>query len=87
MNKKLKRTTMRLYQQIQNEFQADNLSNLFLYGSIMFAGIDYTGILDYLIKVIIGGGVWFGFKLLQDYYSLRIKERARKNINGKEPQP
>ena len=49
----------------------------------MFAGIDYTGVLDYVIKAILGGFVWFGFKLLQDYYSVRVKERARQKENRK----
>lgn len=64
---------MKLYQQMQSE----NVSNMFLYGSILFASIDYVGILDYLIKAILGGGVWFGFKLLQDHYSIRARRREK----------
>lgn len=67
---------MKLYQQIQG----DNFSNLFLYGAVMFAGIDYKGVLDYGIKAVLGGLVWFGFKLLQDYYSVKIKHKARRQI-------
>ncbi|HSH67496.1 MAG TPA: hypothetical protein VLB84_17260 [Bacteroidia bacterium] len=65
---------MKLYQQIQS----DNTSNLLLYGTFMFTNIDYNGIVDYLIKAVLGAIVWFGFKLLQDYYSakLRAKENA-----------
>lgn len=71
---------MKLYQQLQS----DNISNMFLYGSILLASIDYIGILDYLIKAVLGGGVWFGFKLLQDYYSIRVKKQADKKTETKE---
>ena len=64
---------MRLY----NEIQSENLSNLLLYGAIMFASIDYIGVLDYVIKAVLGGAVWFGFKLLQDYYSVKVKNKAK----------
>ena len=61
--------------------QSDGYSNLFLYGTIMFANIDYKGVLDYGIKAIIGGAVWFGFKVLQDYYSVKAREKARRQLN------
>lgn len=60
---------MKLLQHIHSE----NISNLFLYGAIMFANIDYVGVADYLIKAILGGAVWFIFKLLQDHYSEKIR--------------
>jgi len=69
----IKNTVMRLY----NEIQSENLSNLLLYGAIMFASIDYIGVLDYVIKAVLGGAVWFGFKLLQDYYSVKVKNKAK----------
>ncbi|MBA3681754.1 MAG: hypothetical protein H0W73_11425 [Bacteroidetes bacterium] len=53
--------------------QSDSLSSLFLYSTIMFANIDYKGIVDYLLKAVLGGIVWFGFKLLQDYYSVKVR--------------
>jgi len=67
---------MKLFQHIQS----DSSSNLFLYGAIMFANIDYVGVLDYVVKAILGGGVWFGFRLLQDYYSVRVRERAKEHL-------
>lgn len=67
---------MKLYSNIQS----DSLSNLFLYGTIMFANIDYKGVLDYVIKAVLGGAVWFGFKLLQDYYSVKVREKARRQL-------
>lgn len=66
------------------DIQSDNVSNLFLYGAIMFANIDYIGIVDYVVKAILGGAVWFGFKLLQDHYSVRVKENARQNLKKEE---
>ena len=71
---------MRFYPHIQTE----NVSNLFLYGAILFANIDYIGITDYVIKALLGGAVWFGFKLLQDYFSVRVKEKARLTLKQKE---
>lgn len=64
---------MKLFSHIQQQ----DTSNLFLYGAIMFANIDYVGIADYVIKALLGGAVWFGFKLLQDYYSVRVRNKAR----------
>lgn len=60
--------------------QSDNLSSLFLYSTIMFANIDYKGIVDYVLKAVLGGMVWFGFKLLQDYYSVKVREKARREL-------
>jgi hypothetical protein len=61
---------------LQHVNTGDN-GGLFLYGAIMFANIDYVGVMDYVIKAVLGGAVWFGFKLLQEYYSLRIKGHAK----------
>ena len=54
-------------------------SNMYLYSAIMFAniGIDYMGIADYLIKAIVGGAVWFLFKIAQDYLATRYKGGGR----------
>lgn len=67
---------MKLFEQLQ----PDNLSNLFLYGIIMFANIDYMGITDYVIKAVLGGLVWFGFKLLQDYYSPKVRDLSKEQL-------
>lgn len=68
---------MKLLQHIDS----DNSSSLFLYGAIMFANIDYVGVLDYVIKALLGGAVWFGFKLLQEYYSVRVRNKAKAKYN------
>lgn len=67
---------MKLLQHVQQQ----DTSNLFLYGAIMFANIDYVGIADYVIKAILGGAVWFGFKLMQDYFSVKVRGKARHDM-------
>jgi hypothetical protein len=67
-----------------HHIQGDNLSNLFLYAAIMVANIDYKGVADYVIKAVLGGAVWFGFKLLQDHYSEKVKHNVRKQLKDKE---
>lgn len=71
---------MKLYQQIQSE----NVSNMFLFGSILMASIDYVGLLDYLLKAILGGGVWFIFKVCQDYFTPFIKRNADNKIKAQQ---
>lgn len=66
--------------------QSENISNMFLVGSMVMASIDYVGLLDYLIKAVMGGGVWFLFKLLQDYFSPFIRKRAEKKLKQKHEQ-
>lgn len=71
---------MKLHQQIQSE----NVSSMFLYGSILMASVDYIGILDYVIKAVAGGLVWFLFKLSQDYFSPLLSKKAQEKIKQKE---
>jgi hypothetical protein len=42
-------------------------SNMLLTGCIFLANIDLTGVLDYAVKAVIGGGIWLGFKMAADY--------------------
>lgn len=72
MDKLYKKIKMKLLSHIHQQ----DTSNLFLYGAIMFANIDYVGIVDYVIKAVLGGAVWFAFKLMQDYYSVRMRNKA-----------
>lgn len=71
---------MKLHQQIQSE----NVSSMFLYGSILMASVDYIGILDYIIKAVAGGLVWFLFKIMQDYFSPLLSKKAHNKIKEKE---
>lgn len=53
----------------------DSSSHMLLTGAILCANLDYTGLLDYAIKAVIGGVMWMGFKLAADYLSLKIKRK------------
>ncbi len=45
----------------------DNVSsNIFLTACIFLANIDFTGLIDYAAKAIIGGGIWLGYKVTAD---------------------
>lgn len=46
-------------------------SNMLLTGCIFLANIDITGLTDYAIKAIIGGGIWLGYKLAADFIDKR----------------
>lgn len=52
---------------------SEHIHTIFLYLLIMLAGIDYTGIIDYVLKAALGSAIWFGFRVLGDYYSTKIK--------------
>jgi hypothetical protein len=55
--------------------QSDNSSNLFLTGTILLANIDYSGLMDYAVKALIGGVIWMGFKVAGDYISEKMKKK------------
>lgn len=42
-------------------------SNVFLTGCILLANLDFTGLLDYAVKAVIGGAIWLGYKVTADY--------------------
>jgi hypothetical protein len=54
--------------------QSDNHSSLFLTGTILLANMDYSSLMDYAVKALIGGAIWMGFKIAGDY----ISEKTRK---------
>jgi hypothetical protein len=58
-----------------NNLQTDSQSNLLLTGMIVFANLDYNGLVDYGFKALIGGIIWMGFKLAGDYLSDRFKNQ------------
>lgn len=62
---------MKLYQLMVSE----HIGAVSLYLVIILAGIDYTSILDYALKAALGSGIWFGFRMLGDYYSAKIRRR------------
>ena len=66
------------------QFLTGDINSAFLYLFILFANIDYTSITEYAIKAVIGGAVWFGFKLLGDHYSRKAKDWYRKQTNNED---
>ena len=57
-----------------------NSSGAFLYIVILLANIDYKGLLDYSLKALLGGVIWFGYKIIGEHYILKIrKEHKEKN--------
>ena len=56
-------------------------SNIFLTACILLANLDFSGLLDYGIKAVIGGAVWLGYKLMADY----LEKRKMQNNNTQKP--
>lgn len=52
----------------------DSSSSIFLTGAILFANLDYSSLMEYALKAVIGGAIWMGFKLSTDYFSGKIKK-------------
>jgi hypothetical protein len=55
---------------------ADNGSSLFLTGTILLANMDYSGLMDYAIKALIGGAIWMAYKIAGDHISERMKRKT-----------
>jgi hypothetical protein len=72
---------MRLYQLMVSE----HIGAVSLYLVITLAGIDYSGILDYALKAALGSGIWFGFRMLGDYYSAKVKRSVNHNKKNQQP--
>jgi hypothetical protein len=53
----------------------DHSSNLFLTGTILLANMDYSGMMDYALKALIGGAIWMGFKIAGDHLSEKMKKK------------
>jgi hypothetical protein len=47
-------------------------SSLFLTGTILLANMDYSGLMDYAIKALIGGAIWMGYKIAGEILSKRM---------------
>lgn len=54
---------------------ADNGSSLFLTGTILLANMDYSGLMDYAIKALIGGAIWMTYKIAGDHISEHMKRK------------
>lgn len=66
-----------------------NVPDMLLTAAIMLAGIDYTGILDYVLKAILGGAIWFGIKVYAERKIQAHKKATNKrtSIKPKKQQP
>ena len=60
---------------MDNKPSENTSSNVFLTGCILLANLDFSGLLDYAIKAVIGGGIWLGYKMAADYL-----ERKRSKV-------
>lgn len=55
----------------------ENISSMFLYLVILFANIDYQGVLDYCLKALLGGAIWFGYKVIGEYYIIKLRKEQK----------
>jgi hypothetical protein len=64
----------------------ENISGMFLYVVILLANIDYKGLLDYSLKALLGGVIWFGYKIIGEHYILKVrKDHKEKNKQSQPP--
>ncbi len=61
---------------MDNKHTENTSSNILLTGCIFLANLDFTGMLDYAVKAVIGGAIWLGYKVTADY--LERKKNANK---------
>ncbi|MES2565477.1 MAG: hypothetical protein V4565_01345 [Bacteroidota bacterium] len=54
---------------------SDGTGNMLLTASILFANIDYSSLMDYAIKALVGGAIWMAFKVGGEYFSDKIKKK------------
>lgn len=52
-------------------------SSVYLAGTILFANLDISGLTDYAVKAVIGGAIWFGYKLAADYFERKRKTKQQ----------
>ena len=61
---------------MDNKTSENTGSNIFLTGCILLANLDFSGLLDYAVKALIGGGIWLGHKAAADYID-RKRSKAK----------
>jgi hypothetical protein len=57
----------------------DPSSGIFLTGTILLANIDYSGLADYAVKALIGGGIWMLYRIAGEYLGQRLMRRKDKD--------
>lgn len=61
--------------EIKQNVSNDGTGNMLLTASILFANIDYSSLIDYAIKALVGGAIWMAFKVGGEYFSDKIKKK------------
>lgn len=61
--------------EIKHTGTTDGTGNMLLTASILFANIDYSSLMDYAIKAIVGGAIWMAFKVGGEYFSDKIRKK------------
>lgn len=56
-----------------------SFSGYLLTGTLLLAGIDVSGLLDYGLKALVGGGIWLAYKMIADSI-----DRRKRNSKGNE---
>lgn len=51
---------------MDNKHSDNSGSNVFLTGCIFLANLDFSGLLDYAVKAVVGGAIWLGYKMTAD---------------------
>lgn len=53
--------------------------SVFLLGAILniLAAVDYTSLIDYSVKALVGGIIWLGFKIVGDLISRKISKKQK----------
>mgnify|MGYP000879891192 FL=1 len=59
----------------KSQTDTSNSSSLFLTGTILLANMDYTGLMDYAIKALVGGAIWMAYKIAGDYFSNKASKK------------
>lgn len=52
----------------------DTTSNILLTGTILLANFDFSSLLDYAVKAVVGGAIWMGFQLANELVKRKIKK-------------
>lgn len=52
----------------------DTSSNVLLTGTIILANFDFTSLLDYSVKALVGGAIWMGFQIANEIIRKKIKK-------------
>jgi hypothetical protein len=52
-------------------------SSIYLTASIMLASIDYSSVVEYAIKALIGGVIWVGVKISGEMVIEKLKRRKK----------